>query len=315
MASEDPEPLPVVIRMPVWWLLPGTSGWKLSRVPEANHVAQAAECVVGDRIVLIVLPSDSLEPAEHDGVRIAVSEAISADAVAAFEIATREGRIELVDARPEEDEEARRATWAAAAVVQASWGWDESPVIRVVQGGQEVDVALEHPGRWLATVRPLPAADPTVFIRYTFTRSEWWPVEWPAFFFWGLLPFLLSPLAISAAITDSGWWVLTLVPIWLILGRKFLGILIFLLRGKEDIVLQLKTGYVIGVSATDGRYWQPIFGASLEDQGPIWMIYGNGGGMHLPVPKHAITDRERDLLFEHVNQLKEARVAAPKGDR
>ena len=147
-----------------WWCIFTAGAWSIIPVVHANGavsgaaieadeaVRQLACCRVDDLTVLLVFahfPALAREAA-HSLARAAQSE-FSADAVLIVTEAS-EGFLR-VDTSCCGSDEARRAAYLAAAVVQASWAWDESPRIRIASDVESVAVEPRHDGaHWRATL-------------------------------------------------------------------------------------------------------------------------------------------------------------------
>lgn len=140
---------------------------------------------------------------------------------------------------------------------------------------------------------------PELTIRYSYTRAEWLRGEWPALVYRGMIALLWLGFALLCASFWIGGIVL-LVPAWFLGMAKFVNILRFLMRGNQAVILRIPPAGCPWISADDGEHWTPANDPQLYDERVIWSLVGNGGGVHLPIPKHAITEEERDALLARV---------------
>jgi hypothetical protein len=108
-----------------------------------DRLTQVARCRVEDKLVFIV---HALIPTLGDDERAALVAALPSDRVAlvAFLLEASVGgcRLDVLGSDPTEGAHAVIAM--AAAVVQASWAWDESDRISVIIGDQTIRVAARH---------------------------------------------------------------------------------------------------------------------------------------------------------------------------
>ncbi len=141
---------------------------------------------------------------------------------------------------------------------------------------------------------------PELTIRYSYTRAEWLRGEWPAVVFWALPALVWVGFAGVFLWSRSICGVLFLVPAWFFCVAKFANILRFLLRGSQAVILRIPAGGHPWISSDDGAHWTPVTDPMIYDQRGIWCLVGQGGGVHLPIPKHAITEEEREALFARV---------------
>jgi hypothetical protein len=114
---------------------------------------QIAECLVGGRPVAVVISHGSgLNSPQRDAVARRVRDAVGAAVVACL-VDSRVGRCELEPSLVGSGEEAAVAAMAAA-VVMASWGWDESSHIAVQIGSTTLSVEPAFASKiWTARFR------------------------------------------------------------------------------------------------------------------------------------------------------------------
>ena len=110
---------------------------------DARHTTQVARCRVGDAVVLLV---HALLPALGERERLTLANALSSEACLVVAFVSEAGagrcRVDVVGGSPRDEVCARVAM--AAAVVQASWAWDESERIVVTMGDRGVEVVPRH---------------------------------------------------------------------------------------------------------------------------------------------------------------------------
>jgi hypothetical protein len=112
-----------------------------------------AQCDVDGEVVFIVHAPD--RPGLDANERAALSEILlnREKAIVAVVSEYRTGRCRMA-VLPTSTPDEHAAAASAAAVVQASWGWDESPEILVLLDDERIEVAPRHgPEGWSAEAR------------------------------------------------------------------------------------------------------------------------------------------------------------------
>lgn len=126
-----------------------------------SGVVQVAQCEVQGRAVLVMHASFPPATPEHQRALTAVLRGKFAEgAVLALVLDSALGRLAVDPQLPASDPGVLDAV-AAAAVVKAAWGWDESPRIEVelLPSGPSVGVRPRvEAGRWTATLERAPSA-------------------------------------------------------------------------------------------------------------------------------------------------------------
>jgi hypothetical protein len=110
-----------------------------------------------------------------------------------------------------------------------------------------------------------------------------------ALFFWGVVGGLvLIPILV---LVKHSWWWLCLLPLWFVLGgRQLVGILIFLVRGRADLIVYVTpTGSAMGVSEDGGEVVLPLDDVTFYEEGSQWVLVANLGRVQLPIPKGVLT--------------------------
>jgi hypothetical protein len=142
----------------VWEIVPATFGngkLQIAGAPliDGKAVLQIAECHVDGKTVLVLLAAHS---EVTDDARRSLAGAVQArfgGAAVIVVLEISEGHLRVDTSFCDRTEAELAASFIAAAVIQARWGWDESACIRLEAGEQDFAVEPRYDGkRWVATI-------------------------------------------------------------------------------------------------------------------------------------------------------------------
>lgn len=137
-------------------------------------------------------------------------------------------------------------------------------------------------------------------ICFSYSRKEWLKSQSPALPFWFAFAAPLLFLIIVLA-RESLWFLLLLLP-WWIVGRHVVGIVLLLIRGRQEVVLVLHDRGCIGVSGDAGNTVTPILSPRIEDEEQSWLLYGDGGPVRVVIPKSQLSPENTKLLMNRIGQ-------------